>query len=89
MRAESGASISPDELEGEVERYSARILGGDTTDITAANNLLNDLSTQITSLVGRKGQASGFAVGQVIEKGGKRYRVVGGDPSDPDVEEVR
>lgn len=57
LRAESGASISPDELEGEVERYSARIMGGDQTDIAAANNLLNDLSTQITSLVGKKGQA--------------------------------
>ncbi len=57
LRAESGASISPDELEGEVERYSARLMGGDQTDIAAANNLLNDLSTQITSLVGKKGQA--------------------------------
>ncbi len=56
LRAESGASISPDELEGEVERYSARFFGGDATDIAAANNLLNDLSTQITSLVGKKGQ---------------------------------
>ena len=27
--------------------------------------------------------------GEVIETGGKRWRVVGGDPNDPDVEEVR
>jgi hypothetical protein len=27
-----------------------------------------------------------YAVGQIIEKGGKRYRVTGGDPNDPDVE---
>lgn len=31
----------------------------------------------------------GYQVGQVIEHGGKRYRVTGGDPNDPDVEEVR
>ena len=90
LRAESGASISPDELEGEVERYSARLLGGDTTDLGAANNLLNDLATQIKSLVGSgKSGGSGYQVGQVIEKGGKKYRVVGGDPSDPEVEEIR
>jgi hypothetical protein len=30
-----------------------------------------------------------FQVGQIVEHGGKRYRVTGGDPQDPDVEEVR
>lgn len=89
LRAESGASISADELEGEVERYSARLLGGDTTDLSAANNLLHDLSTQITSLVGSGKGGGGHQVGQIIEKGGRKYRVVGGDPNDPDVEEVR
>ena len=91
LRAESGASISPDELEGEVERYSARLLGGDETDLSAANNLLNDLSTQIKSLVGsgKGGGGGGYQVGQIIEKGGRKYRVVGGDPSDPEVEEIR
>lgn len=29
-----------------------------------------------------------YSVGQTIEVGGKRYRVTGGDPNDPDVEEV-
>lgn len=33
--------------------------------------------------------AGGYRVGQVIEVNGKRYRVTGGDPNDPDVEEVR
>ena len=89
LRAESGASISPAELEGEVERYSARILGGDTTDLGAANNLLNDLATQIKSLVGSGNGGGGHQVGQIIEKGGRKFRVVGGDPSDPEVEEVR
>lgn len=30
-----------------------------------------------------------YSVGQIIEVGGKRYRVTGGDPSDPDVEPVQ
>ena len=29
-----------------------------------------------------------YAIGQIIEKNGKKYRVVGGDMNDPDVEEV-
>lgn len=31
----------------------------------------------------------GYQVGQIIEANGRRYRVTGGDPNDPDVEEVR
>lgn len=39
----------------------------------------------------RPGQAGGrtYQVGQEIEVNGRRYRVTGGDPSDPDVEEIR
>jgi hypothetical protein len=29
-----------------------------------------------------------YEVGDIIEQNGKQYRVVGGDPSDPDVEEI-
>jgi hypothetical protein len=29
-----------------------------------------------------------YSVGQIIEKGGKRYQVIGGDMNDPDVEEI-
>lgn len=32
--------------------------------------------------------SDGYRVGQVLEVGGKRYRVTGGDPNDPDLEEV-
>lgn len=35
-----------------------------------------------------QGNQGGYTVGQVIEHGGKKYRVIGGDPSDPDVELV-
>jgi hypothetical protein len=30
-----------------------------------------------------------YRLGEVIEKGGKRYRVTGGDPRDPEVEEIK
>ena len=33
--------------------------------------------------------ASVYTINQIIEKGGKKYRVVGGDMNDPDVEEVK
>lgn len=37
-----------------------------------------------------KGSGAGkYQVGQIIEQGGKKYRVTGGDPNDPDVEEVK
>lgn len=38
---------------------------------------------------GSTANSGGYRVGQVIEVNGKRYRVTGGDPNDPDVEEVR
>lgn len=31
----------------------------------------------------------GYSVGQVIEQGGKKYKITGGDPNDPDVEEIQ
>lgn len=34
-------------------------------------------------------RGAGFQIGQIVEAGGKRYRVTGGDPNDPDVEEVQ
>lgn len=39
--------------------------------------------------VGQQAAQGRYRVGQVIEAGGKRYRVTGGDMNDPDVEEVR
>lgn len=53
-----------------------------------------DFDTRLSgaALNALKGSGSGgkkYEVGQVIDRGGKRYRVTGGDPSDPDVEEVK
>lgn len=52
LRAESGATISEDEIDGEVERYGARLLGGDATDLQNANALLRDLVQQRKLLMG-------------------------------------
>lgn len=52
LRAESGASISQEEIAGEMDRYGAKWLGGDATDLRNAAALLNDLVTQRKSLVG-------------------------------------
>jgi len=35
------------------------------------------------------GTGKAYQVGEVITLGGKRYRVVGGDPADPELEEIR
>ena len=51
---------------------------------------VNAMKTHTEKMQGGSGQQSGkYRVGQVIEHGGKRYRVTGGDMNDPDVEEVR
>jgi hypothetical protein len=43
-----------------------------------------------TKPVGKPAQAQGkYSVGQVIESGNKKYRVIGGDMNDPDVEEIK
>lgn len=34
-------------------------------------------------------QAPGYQVGQIIDLNGRKYRVTGGDPADPDLEEVK
>ena len=91
LRAESGAAISEAEIDGEAERYASRFFGGDHVDLQNATRLLKDLVQQRNVLVGdaaRGGAQGQYRVGQVIEKGGKQYRVVGGDMDDPEVEEV-
>ena len=34
-------------------------------------------------------QQGKYTIGQVIPMNGKKYRVTGGDPNDPDIEEVK
>lgn len=49
------------------------------------------LGSATTSQPPQQGSAAQgvYQQGQIIEHGGKRYRVIGGDPNDPDVEEVQ
>lgn len=61
------------------------------------DNRKETLQGQIDTIKGRitnRGQGSSssdkkYAVGDTLQHGGKTYRVTGGDPSDPDVEEVK
>ena len=59
LRAESGASISPAELEGEVDRYMGGWLSSDKTNSTMAQTLVDDLATQRDVLM--TGQSGGAA----------------------------
>lgn len=52
LRAESGASISEAEIEGEISRYMGGLMGSDGTNLQKANALLQDLVTQRKLLVG-------------------------------------
>ena len=55
-------------------------------------NVLGDQFPTEDAPADERGGGSGqrqYAVGEIITIGSKRYRVVGGDPTDPDLEEVR
>lgn len=97
LRGESGATITPDEIEGEQGRYGPRLMASDTTNVAAIDRMITDLENQIATVGGAgtaQGQvhadapAGGAEVGKIIDVGGKKYRIVGGDPNDPDVEPV-
>jgi hypothetical protein len=63
---------------------------GKTTDpFTLLNPHAAEILRHIRGGGGAPAAGGGYHVGQVIEHNGKRYRVTGGDPNDPDVEEVR
>jgi len=58
----------------------------------AFRNVLGDQFPTEDAPADERGGGSGqrrYAVGEIVTIGGKRYRVVGGDPTDPDLEEVR
>jgi hypothetical protein len=57
--------------------------------IRNARPQLDAVLSQIDQPASQAAQGEQYQVGQIIEVGGKRYRVTGGDPNDPDVEEVR
>lgn len=92
----TGAAYTREQIEGYRRSFFPQIGDSEQTIADKEERLQNVLRAARTA-AGRaapQGQpqqaASGrYQVGQVIEANGKRYRVTGGDPNDPDVEEVR
>lgn len=54
-----------------------------------ANAALQGTQTAKDRLAGREPQKKSYSAGDIIDRGRKKYRVTGGDPNDPDVEEVK
>lgn len=52
LRAESGASIPPEEAAREAERYGPRMLSSDATNVQAVDRLIADLQNQIAQISG-------------------------------------
>ncbi|MBU6232487.1 hypothetical protein KGP36_07690 [Patescibacteria group bacterium] len=84
-------SLNPEALD-EVGKVMGREMGG---QLRATDQVIADIKTSLHDVTQTTGRTTGvgtakatYHVGQIIEKGGKRYRVVGGDMSDPDVEEA-
>lgn len=101
LRKESGAAIGVDEMANEISNYFPK--AGDSEETVAQKERNRRLVEQnMVRMAGSawKGpqapqsvpeamsQASGYTIGQVIEVNGRQYRVVGGDPSDPELEEL-
>lgn len=95
LRKESGAAIGKDEARQEYENYFP--VYGDSSQVIEQKRQARVQATQAmrTAAGGAlapsaSGKPAGkYRVGQVIDHGGKKYRVTGGDMNDPDVEEVR
>ena len=87
LRAESGASISPEEARAENDRYGPKLFSSDATNAAAAARLIEDLQHQSATIRGG-GQAG--AAPQGAQQGGPLpgtiqdgYRFKGGNPADP------
>lgn len=55
----------------------------------AAMDTIREINSRYTQPTDKTKTGGTYAVGQIIESNGKKYRVTGGDLNDPDVEEVR
>lgn len=92
----TGAAYTREQIEGYRRSFFPQIGDSEQTIADKEERLQNVLRAARTAAgraapQGQPQQPSGgrYQVGQVIEANGKRYRVTGGDPNDPDVEEVR
>jgi hypothetical protein len=96
LRKESGAAIGKDEMDSEVRNYFPQ--AGDRPDVVAqkARNraILEQNMIRTAGPAYHAGGATNSApaqgnahrAGDIITVNGSQYRVVGGDPNDPDVE---
>lgn len=82
-KARMSTAQSEEAFLGALEEFKGIVEQGVQRQLNKANQLGIDTSTY-----GAPSQ-QGYSIGQIINVGGKQYRVVGGDPSDPDVELVR
>lgn len=74
---------------GQAVKLAQDALAGSRQASGAASRARADLTERTDPNRPRGAQPKGkYTVGQVIEVGGKKYRVTGGDLNDPDVEEI-
>jgi hypothetical protein len=84
LRAESGATITGDEVSGELNRYGPKLFSADETNVDAVNRMIEDLKHQIAGVRGgqpapAKSAGAGPQIGEIVD--GHRYK--GGDPASP------
>lgn len=88
----TGAAYTREQLEGYRKSYFPQI-GDSQSTIADKQARLNNVIAAARIAAGRAAPAQSetktYTVGQTVEHNGKVYRVVGGDPADPDLEEVR
>jgi hypothetical protein len=73
---------------GAIEEHRNAVLG----DMAAGKPLMTDESRRVfeaTQKLTAKPSGTQYMRGQIVNHGGKKYRVTGGDPTNPDLEEVR
>lgn len=98
----TGAAYTKEQLQGYRRAFFPQV-GDDSTTVKDKSDRLQNVIQAARIAAGRAAPAADqgapsamrqpsapaqYNVGQVIEANGKRYRVTGGDPSDPEVEEV-
>lgn len=84
LRRQSGASIAPSEFKTEQEKYFPQ--AGDKPEIIKQK--ADSRNTAINGLYREANVPRPLLPGMIIEKGGKKYKVTGGDMSDPDIEPI-
>ena len=88
-RALSGERLNPNQRQDFLGQ-ATKLRDQAQTRIEEANSRYRGLAPSYNMDPNRIAPEQGrYQRGEVIETGGKRWRVVGGDPNDPDVEEVR